>query len=96
MGYAVLPGFEPPDGVHLILHEGDERGNHYGRPVHDQGRKLIAKGFATACGHEHKRVPALHQVLDNGLLVSLESVVSKERFQFSMEDVGIDGHTIGS
>ena len=39
---ALVAGYETADGIHLVLHQGDERGDDDGRPFHDQGRQLVA------------------------------------------------------
>ena len=93
MGDSVLPGLEAADGVHLVLHQGDEGGDDDGRSLHHQGRQLIAQGLAAPRGHEHERVAAGGQVPDNALLIPLEGIVTEEGLQLSVEGGGVGGHT---
>ena len=62
------------DGIDLVLHQGNERRDDNGRPFHQQCRQLVAHGLSTAGWHEHKRVVAIQQVLNNGFLIALERV----------------------
>ena len=75
---APAAGHESTEHVYLILHQGDERRNHYGRAVHDEGGQLIAERFAAAGRHEHEGVATVQQVIYYLLLITLEVVVSEE------------------
>ena len=90
VGNPVIPGFETADSVHLVLHQGDERGNHNSGALHDQGGKLVTERLAPAGWHKDKCVIAGNQVLDDTLLVSLECIESEESFQFRMQGGGIN------
>ena len=65
------------DNIHLVFHQGDERRDHDGCSFHQQRWQLIAQRLTTTCRHEHERIIAIQQVLDNLLLVSLELVETK-------------------
>ena len=67
--------------LHLILHQGDQRGDHQGDPWEQQGRDLVAEGFAGAGGHDTQHIPALQQGIDENLLTGTETFVSKILFQ---------------
>ena len=62
------------DGVHLILHQGDERRDHDGRALHHKRRQLVAQTLAAARRHQHESVVAGEQVVDDGLLIAFEGV----------------------
>ena len=90
---AVAGFHETPDGVHLVLHQGDERGDDDGRSFHHQGGELVAQGLSAAGGHEHEGVASVDQVPDDPLLVTLESIEAEELLQLGLEDGGVDGHS---
>ncbi len=71
MSYARFGG-EGAHGVHLILHQGDERRYDDGDAVHDERRQLVAERFAAARGHEHESVAPRQQIADHRLLITLE------------------------
>lgn len=72
---------ERPQGVDLVLHERDQRGDHDAGPRPDQGGDLVAEGLATAGGHEHDRVAALDDMLDHGALLAAERLVPEHPVQ---------------
>ena len=74
-------GSESTDGVHLVLHQGNQRGNDDGGAVAHQRRKLVAHGLAAASGHNHETILSFQQRLDNFQLVTLEGVEAEDRFQ---------------
>ena len=74
----VIPGGKSPDGIHLIFHKRNQRGNDHSRSFHYQSRELVAKRFAPSGRHEDKRVFAAHKVLYHPFLVSFEGVESEE------------------
>ena len=90
---AVAGFHEAPDGVHLVLHQGDERGDDDGRAFHHQGGQLVAEGFAAAGGHQDEGVAPVNQVPDDALLVTLERIEAEEVLQFGLKDAGVDGHS---
>ena len=92
MGDAGIPGLEAPDGIHLVLHEGNQGRNHDGRSFHDQGRQLVAERLAPAGGHEDKGVVSFREMADDGFLVSLKGVVTEESLQLFMQYDGIYSH----
>ena len=69
------------DGVHLILHQGNQRADHQSNAIHHQRRELIAHGFASTGGHDHKRVTSIEDAVDGFFLLTLEFVESKKLFQ---------------
>ena len=68
---------EVGDDIHLILHQCYQRGDDDGRPFHQQRGQLIAQGLSSTCGHQHKGVITIQQVLDNPFLIAFEFVKSK-------------------
>ncbi len=78
MGDAFFFGDKSPDGVHLILHKGDQRGYYHCRAFHQQGRKLVAKAFAATGRHKHEGVVAPYQMLYDIFLLLLEVGESEE------------------
>jgi len=90
---AVAGFHEAPDGVDLVLHQGDERGDDDGRAFHHQGGQLVAEGLAAAGGHQDEGVTPVDQVPDDTLLVTLERIEAEEMLQFGLKDGGVDGHS---
>ena len=72
---------ERPDCIHLILHQGNQRGNDDGRAVTHQRRQLVTHRLAASCRHNHKTVLAFQQCLNNLQLITFESVKTEDRFQ---------------
>jgi hypothetical protein len=64
--------------VHLILHEGDQRGDHHPDAGAHQCGDLIAERLASAGRHEHQRVATVDHVLDDRLLIAAEAVVTED------------------
>ncbi len=58
-----------PQRVDLVLHERDERRDDDAGARPDHGRQLVAQRLAAAGGHEHERVAAGHEMVDDLLLV---------------------------
>jgi hypothetical protein len=48
-----------PQGIHLVLHQGDERGDDDGGTVEQERGELEAEGLARACRHDRDQVAAL-------------------------------------
>ena len=44
--------------LHLVMHEGDEGGDHHGQPLPHHGRQLVAQGLAAAGGHHRQHILA--------------------------------------
>ena len=65
------------NSIDLVFHQSDERGNHNCSALHQQCRQLVAHRLTAACWHQHKSVIAIKQVLDDSLLVALESIEAK-------------------
>ena len=82
MGDAGVLFLETADDIHLVFHQGDQRGNHDSRSWHDKGGQLEAQRLPASCWHKDKRVLPLNQVADNGFLVSFKRIVSEKGFQF--------------
>ena len=69
------------NGVHLVFHECDERTDDKRNAVHHERRQLVTHRLATTRRHDDKRVPSIQHTLDGFLLLTLEFVESKIRFQ---------------
>jgi len=69
------------EGIHLVLHERDERRNHQREARQDEGRELVAERFPSAGGHEHERIIAVKDAPDDALLGTLEGVKTKIALQ---------------
>ena len=67
--------------VDLILHECNERTDHKGHTIHHECGQLVAHRLASTRGHDDKGVPSVKHTLDGLLLLTLEFVESKIRFQ---------------
>ncbi len=72
---------EGAQGVHLVLHEGDQRRDDHARAGPDEGRDLVAERFAAARRHEDDGVTTRHHMLDDRLLLAPEGVVSEDPVQ---------------
>ena len=66
-------------GVHLVLHQGDQGRDDQSEAVKDQGRQLVAEGLAAAGGHKHQAVPAGQDVPDDVRLQGAKAVVPEPR-----------------
>ena len=86
------PHTERPQRVHLVLHERDERRDHHPDAGSVQRRDLVAQRLAAAGGHEHERVAAVHDVLDDLRLAAAEGVVPEDPAQHLQRtvDLGLD------
>ena len=78
---------ESAHGIHLILHKGDKRGNHYRHPLHEEGGQLIAKAFASARRHQHESIPARKYVAYDRFLISLKRSKTEILLQFLVQHV---------
>ena len=56
----------------LVLHQRDQRRHHHCAAVAQQRRNLEAQRLAAAGGHQHQRVVAGNQGIDDGRLVAAE------------------------
>src|SRR5690606_35650033 len=72
----------------LVLHEGDERGDDDGGPLAAERRHLVARRLARARGHEHERVPAGHDGVDDLGLVPAEVRVPPDPAQHVQGGLG--------
>ena len=79
------------DHIHLILHQGDERGDDDSRSFHQQRWQLVAQGLTATRRHQHKGVITIQQIPDDALLISLEFVESKVLLQ-SFGKIDLFGH----
>ena len=93
----ILSGVEIPcidvqllESIHLVLHQRDKRGNHYGGPVHDQRGDLVTQRLATAGRHQNETVTAADDRVDNVLLGMAEAVVTKD-FREYLLGFGVQG-----
>jgi hypothetical protein len=66
---------ERAQGIHLVLHQRDERGYDNTDAIPNERRDLITERFPTARWHEHQSIPAGDHVIDDLLLTIAERVV---------------------
>ena len=85
---------EAADHIHLILHQGNQRGDDDGCAWHYQSRELEAHGLASAGRHQHKGVLPGQKIKDNLFLVALEGIVSEEFLQLGSQKFGIGLHRV--
>ena len=64
-------------GFHLVLHQGDQRRNNDCRPLHTEGRDLVAERLAATRRHEDKGVPFGNDMIDNVGLISPECGIAE-------------------
>ena len=74
--------------VHLVLHQRDERGDDHAGAVPDERRDLVAQRLAAAGRHEHERVPAAGNVVDDLPLPAPERLVPEHAPQDLQRPVG--------
>jgi hypothetical protein len=67
--------------IHLVLHQGDEGRDHHARARPHQRGDLVAERLAAARRHEHERVAALHDAVDDGRLLAAERLVAEDPVQ---------------
>ena len=77
-------------GVHLVLHQGDEGRYHQGQAAHSEGGQLVAEGLAAAGGHYDQAVAAGQGVGDDRFLPGAEGVVAEMPLEEAVE--GKVGH----
>ena len=75
------PHPERPQRVHLVLHQRDERGDDHAGALAQQRGHLVAQGLAATGRHQHQRVTAAGDVVDDLLLVAAERVVAEDTAQ---------------
>ena len=68
-------------GVHLILHQRDERRDDDRDAVTQQGGDLVAQRLAAAGGHDHQGVAVAGHVIDDRFLFAPKRVVSEHAFE---------------
>ena len=67
---------------HLVLHQRDQRRHHQRHAVAQQGRDLVAQAFAAAGGHQHQRVAAVGDMLDDVALHAAERRVAESVLKY--------------
>ena len=68
-------------GVHLVLHQRDQRRDDDRDAVAQQGGNLVAQGLSAAGGHDHQGVAAAGHVIDDRFLLAPKRVVSEHAFE---------------
>ena len=76
---------ETAHGVHLVFHQRDKRRHNDSRTGQYQGRQLIAQRFSSPRRHNHKSVLSCQDILNNGLLITLETGKTEYAQQFLMQ-----------
>ncbi len=96
-GFAIEAGIEERrgdaarlQGIHLVLHQGDQRRDHHGEARPGQGRQLEAEGLASAGRQQGENVPARQGRLDDLPLVGAERIIA-ERAPQEGGQVGVGG-----
>ena len=74
------------EGVHLVLHERDERRDHERQPVEAQSGQLVAQRLAAARWHQHQAVVLAQHVTHNLFLQRQEGLIPKMGLQ-QVEDL---------
>ena len=64
-------------GIHLVLHQRDQRRDHQRQPVEAQRGQLVAERFAAARGHQDQGVAPVQHAGDDLLLQRAEGVVAE-------------------
>src|SRR5690625_6273294 len=71
-------------GLHLILHQGDQGRDDHSNPRTQQGRNLITQRFSAPRRHQYERTSSLGDVLDDFLLLPLKGGKPKTSCKTSM------------
>ena len=71
--------------VDLVLHQGDQRRDNDGDPVHQERRQLIAQRLAAARRHQHEGIIAFQHVADHRFLVPFERRKAEVLLQFVVQ-----------
>ena len=77
----------PPftQGIHLILHQGNQRRNHDAVSGPHQERQLVTERFSRAGRHDDADILAVQDVLDDGLLMVKEGIKPEISFQYAVK-----------
>jgi hypothetical protein len=67
-----------PQGLHLVLHQGDQRRDDDSQAGENQAGNLIAERLAAACGHNRQGVPAAQHIAHHLGLERTEIVVAED------------------
>ncbi len=67
-----------PQGRDLILHQRDQRRDHHRAALAQQRRNLEAQRFAAPGRHQHQRIAARHQGIDDGRLLAAKRGVAED------------------
>ncbi len=70
-------------GVHLVLHQRDQRRYDDADAWLEQRRYLVAQGFAATGRHQHQCIMAVQQMADDFLLLPAELIIAEN----SLEDL---------
>ena len=81
-----------PQLVHLVLHEGDQRGNHDRQSVKDHSWNLITKGLAPSRRHHDQGVLFLQDMGNNLFLEGPERFKAEDFFQDGLRTIHGDTH----
>ena len=76
---ASTPHAHPSEGVHLVVHQGDQRGDDQRRARQHLTGQLIAEALSASCGHQHKSVLSAHNGFNDVFLKRSEAGVTKDR-----------------
>ena len=68
-------------GIHLVLHQRNERRHHQCHAIEHKSRYLVANRLASACWHQHQSVASGHHIVDNFLLLRAKGIIAVYRFQ---------------
>jgi len=71
------PHAELAQRFHLVVHQRDQRRDDDAGAVAHERRNLVAQRLAGAGGHQHQRIAAGDDVIDDGRLVAAERVVAE-------------------
>ena len=72
-GHALLP-----QALHLVVHQGDQGGDHHGEPLQAEGRHLPAERLAATGGHQHQGRTARQHMLHHRLLGPPEGRITED------------------
>ena len=66
------------NGVHLVLHQCNQRADHYGCSLLEAVRELVAQGLPAARRHDDKSIAPLHEARHDFFLLSFELVEAEK------------------
>jgi len=76
------------EGIDLVLHQSDERGDYNGKSWQEESRKLKAERFSSPCRQKGKGIPTCKDLLHDLPLKWAECIKSEDLLERVSERIG--------